>query len=180
MDLGTGDGKAVLAAAAADDKCLAVGIDANAAGMAEASRRAARPGPRGVSNALFVTAAVERLPSELTATADDVTVNFPWGSLLRGLLVPDPTVLQMVARIMKSGARLQMVFSVIDHDGASGLRAVGRADDVAHLAKPYAAAGLRIDGVRPAEEAAIASSSWGRRLRAGSQRPMWLLRAERT
>jgi hypothetical protein len=64
-----------------------IGIDANAASMADASRRAARPVKRGgLPNALFVVAAAENLPSELGGWAEAVTVHFPWGSLLRGLL----------------------------------------------------------------------------------------------
>jgi 16S rRNA (adenine(1408)-N(1))-methyltransferase len=47
----------VLAAAAAQPDTLMVGVDANAAGMREASRRAAR-----VPNALYVIAAAEHPP----------------------------------------------------------------------------------------------------------------------
>ena len=60
IDLGTGDGRHVLAAAAARRDTLVVGIDANAAGMAEASRRAARRG--ALPNALFAAAAAEHPP----------------------------------------------------------------------------------------------------------------------
>lgn len=60
IDLGTGDGRHVLAAAAARRDTLLVGIDANAAGMAEASRRAARRG--ALPNALFAVAAAEHPP----------------------------------------------------------------------------------------------------------------------
>ena len=60
LDLGTGDGRHVLAAAAARPDTLAVGIDANAAGMAEASRKAARRG--ALPNALFAVAAAEHPP----------------------------------------------------------------------------------------------------------------------
>lgn len=59
LDLGTGDGRAVLAAAAAQPDTLVVGVDANAAAMAEASRRAAR---RDLRNALFIVAAAEHPP----------------------------------------------------------------------------------------------------------------------
>jgi 16S rRNA (adenine(1408)-N(1))-methyltransferase len=41
IDLGTGDGRHVLALAAARPDTLVIGVDANAAGMAESSRRAA-------------------------------------------------------------------------------------------------------------------------------------------
>jgi 16S rRNA (adenine(1408)-N(1))-methyltransferase len=60
IDLGTGDGRHVLAAAAASPDTLVVGVDANAAGMAEASRRAARRS--ALPNALFAVAAAEHPP----------------------------------------------------------------------------------------------------------------------
>jgi 16S rRNA (adenine(1408)-N(1))-methyltransferase len=81
----------VLAAAADEPDRLVVGIDANAAGMATASRRAAAtPRRGGLPNALFVVAAIGALPRELDGLADVVTVHFPWGSLLRGLLGAEP------------------------------------------------------------------------------------------
>ncbi|HEX2155999.1 MAG TPA: hypothetical protein VHS79_03275 [Actinomycetes bacterium] len=55
----------MLAAAAAELDRLVVGVDAGAAAMEEASRRAARrPGRGGLPNALFVVAAAEALPPE--------------------------------------------------------------------------------------------------------------------
>ena len=59
VDLGTGDGRSVLAAAAARPDTLVVGVDANAAGMAAASRRALK---RRLPNAVFVVAAAEHPP----------------------------------------------------------------------------------------------------------------------
>jgi 16S rRNA (adenine(1408)-N(1))-methyltransferase len=59
VDLGTGDGRRVLRAAAARPDTLIIGMDANAAGMAEASRRARRG---ALPNALFVVAAAEHPP----------------------------------------------------------------------------------------------------------------------
>jgi len=50
----------VLAAASSRPDTLVIGVDANAAGMAEASRRAARRG--AVPNALFAVAAAEHPP----------------------------------------------------------------------------------------------------------------------
>jgi 16S rRNA (adenine(1408)-N(1))-methyltransferase len=53
----------VLATAAAQPDRLVIGVDASAAAMAAASRRAAaRPARGGLPNALFVVAAVESLP----------------------------------------------------------------------------------------------------------------------
>jgi 16S rRNA (adenine(1408)-N(1))-methyltransferase len=60
IDLGTGDGRRVLRAAAAQPETLTIGVDANAAGMADASRRAARRG--ALPNTLFAVAAAEHPP----------------------------------------------------------------------------------------------------------------------
>jgi tRNA G46 methylase TrmB len=59
VDLGTGDGRSVLAAAAARPDTLFAGVDANAAGMAESARRALK---RRLPNVLFVVAAAEHPP----------------------------------------------------------------------------------------------------------------------
>jgi len=60
IDLGTGDGRFVLAAAAARPETLVIGLDASAAGMAESSRRAARR--NALPNAVFAVAAAEHPP----------------------------------------------------------------------------------------------------------------------
>jgi 16S rRNA (adenine(1408)-N(1))-methyltransferase len=78
IDLGTGDGRYVLAAAAADPHRLVIGVDANAAGMTDAARRAMGTARRtGVANAVFLAAAAEALPQELDSVADLVTAHFP-------------------------------------------------------------------------------------------------------
>jgi 16S rRNA (adenine(1408)-N(1))-methyltransferase len=60
IDLGAGDGRHVLTTARARPDTLVIGVDANADGMAEASRRAARRD--AVPNALFAVAAAEHPP----------------------------------------------------------------------------------------------------------------------
>jgi methylase of polypeptide subunit release factors len=60
IDLGTGDGRSVLAAAAARPDALVIGVDASAEAMATASRRATRRS--ALPNALFAVAAAEHPP----------------------------------------------------------------------------------------------------------------------
>jgi len=60
LDLGTGDGRSVLAAAAARPDALVIGVDASAEEMVDASRRATRRG--ALPNALFAVAAAEHPP----------------------------------------------------------------------------------------------------------------------
>jgi len=170
----------VLAAAAAQPDRLVVGVDANAAGMTAASRRAAaRPSRGGLSNALFVVAAAEALPAELEGVADLVTVHFPWGSLLRGLLGADPATTTGLTRLLRPGATLQLLVSSTVRDRGAGVAPI-QAATLHALAASYAAWGLAVTEARPATAADVAAahSSWGKRLGAGTLRPAWLLRAQ--
>jgi 16S rRNA (adenine(1408)-N(1))-methyltransferase len=164
LDLGTGDGRSVLAAARSRPDVLVIGVDASAAAMARSSRRAA-------PNALFVAAAAERPP--LTGIADAMTINFPWASLLRGVLGHDEAVLAGIARLAAPGASITALVSVVERDGVPGLPEPGA------LAAAYARHGLRLVESRPAGAAEIAASgsSWAKRLRAGAARPVTLLRS---
>jgi len=182
VDLGTGDGRFVLAAASDRPDRLVVGIDASAAAMAEASRRAAAsPRRGGRPNALFVAAAAEALPPELDGLADLVTVHFPWGSLLRGLLGADPGVVGGIARVMRPGAQLDLLVSVTDRDHSAGASPL-EAEAIAALAPAYRRLGLELDRPRLATpgEVTATRSTWGRRLGAGARRPAWLVRARRS
>ena len=90
--------------------------------------RPARPSRGGLPNALFVVAAVEALPAELEGVADLVTVHFPWGSLLRGLLGADPATMSSLTRVLRPGANLQLLVSSTVRD-----RGAGGADPAATL-----------------------------------------------
>jgi 16S rRNA (adenine(1408)-N(1))-methyltransferase len=169
----------VLAAAAAQPDRLVVGVDANAAGMATASRRAAAtPRRGGRPNALFVVAAAQALPRELDGVADLVTVHFPWGSLLRGLLAADPAMLAALTRVLRPGATLSMLLSSTDRDHGAGVAPL-RQETLQALAGAYGRHGLAVTAARPATAADVAAahSTWGKRLGAGAGRPAWLLRA---
>jgi len=171
-----------LATAAARPDVLAIGVDADAGSMAEASGRAARATKRGaLPRALFVVAAAEALPAELDGLADMLTVQFPWGSLLRGLLEADPSIVSGIARLLKPGAVATLLLSVTERDRA----AIGR-DSVDEgtfwaLAPRYAMHDVLLCEVRPAtaEEIVGSHSTWAKRLGAGSRRPAWLVRFER-
>lgn len=180
VDVGTGDGRAVLRRAAAEPRALAVGIDAAASAMVGASRRADRRGPR---NALFLAAGVEALvATPLAGHADLVTVQFPWGSLLRGVVGVDDAALRGVACLLAHGGRLEVLASVVPSDGVPGMPSLDRDADPA-IRRAWSAAGLRLTGSRPASAAEFAASgsTWARRLRAGGDtRPVWRLEGTRS
>jgi 16S rRNA (adenine(1408)-N(1))-methyltransferase len=169
----------VLAAAEAQADRLVIGVDASAAAMASASRRAsAKPRRGGLPNALFVVAAAESLPPELDGVADLVTVHFPWGSLLRGVLGADPAIMTSLTRVMRPGATLSMLLSSTARDHGAGVEPI-RERTLQALAGEYGRHGLAVTEARPATSADVAAahSTWGKRLGAGGRRPAWLLRA---
>lgn len=177
VDIGTGDGRAALVGAAAEPAALVIGVDAAAASMAEASRRADRRGPR---NALFLAAGVETLPaSPLAGSADLVTITFPWGSLLRGVLGLDDRALCGVASVARCGARIEGLVSVVPSDGVPGIQRLDASWRPA-IEGPWSAAGLELTSMCVASPAdlAAASSSWARRL--GAERTVWRLEGVRS
>jgi len=164
-----------MARARAEPGAFVIGIDASASAMAEASRRAARPVSRsGISNALFVVAAAERPPRELRGIADELTINFPWGSLLRGALAVDDTAARGIAALLKPGARLTALVSVTPRDSLE-LGAMDEPGALNLLAGRWANHGLKLVSVCLATEADVAAirSTWARRLGVGRSRPAW-------
>ena len=178
IDLGTGDGRAVLAEVLADPEALVLGIDADARAMAEASRRAARRDPDPATRrAWFLAVGVERLPPELAGIADRVTVRFPWASLLRGALGLDPDVTESIGRLVAPGGRLELTLSVAGRDAPAVTGLAGDVDAAARarIVAAFAAHGLELVAIHPVTTADLATlhSTWARRLRAGGDRPAW-------
>ena len=109
--------------------------------------------------------------------ADEVTVHFPWGSLLRGALVEDESVFDAICRLPHPGGALTLVFSVIARDGRAPLSA----RDIARVTREYRLSGFGLVEDRAVERADVAAarSSWGKRLDVGGTRPGHLLRIRR-
>jgi 16S rRNA (adenine(1408)-N(1))-methyltransferase len=101
IDVGTGDGRYVMHVARTRPSWFAVGVDACRENLRKASRRAP-------ANALYVIANALALPKELDGMASKVTINFPWGSLLAGLLDGEPGLLEGLLAIARPGAALEV------------------------------------------------------------------------
>jgi 16S rRNA (adenine(1408)-N(1))-methyltransferase len=172
LDLGAGDGRYAYECARRDRQCLYVAVDPDAETLAEYAFRASRkPARGGAENAHFVVAAVEALPPELQGLAARVRINFPWGSLLRGLLQPDPTLLMAVASLLGPDGVLEIVMSYDpEHDpnafAGEALPLLDAAYLEATLLPAYAAYGLACSECRrlTRDEALALPSTWGRRL----------------
>jgi 16S rRNA (adenine(1408)-N(1))-methyltransferase len=174
LDIGTGDGKHVLAEARRRPDALVVGLDAGPDAMRRTALRAsAKPARGGTPNALFVWAAVEQLPSELTDVTE-VHSLMPWGSLLRALVTPDEPVLRAVADRCRPGAPFLITLNL--HAWRPPVAEVGSTEEPTPesapelLAPAYARAGWTLASADYLGDAALADlgTSWTKRL--GSSR----------
>ncbi len=101
VDLGTGDGRFVRHMASADSTCFVIGLDACRENLREVSRQAQR-------NTLYCIANALALPVELHGLATHVTINFPWGSLLDGLLTGNGALMGGLIAITRPGALIDV------------------------------------------------------------------------
>ncbi len=176
VDLGTGDGAWPRRFAREHPQLLAVGIDSDRGSLREAARMAERkPARGGAPNALFVAAAAESLPSELSGAADWLTIYFPWSALLALVLRGDPRVSEMLIHTAAARARLSIVLNAeavpdgFDLPTPESLRR--------SLADPLAAAAFRITSCGWTSEPP--PTTWSGRLVKGSGRQLIGLQALR-
>ena len=124
---------------------------------------------------------MEALPGELAGLAHEVTVNYPWGSLLRGLLEPRADAARAVRSLCRVGAELRITTSVDPVRDAAMLEGLPVCFlDAAHherLAAEFAAAGFEMCAITElaAADARAVGTAWARKLAAGRARRTWLL-----
>lgn len=154
-----------------------LGLDANASAMVDASRRAARSARKGgFPNAAFVLASAESPLPAFHASADLVTVRFPWGSLLRGVVGSDPAVAAGVVDLVAAGGSLELLLAPALRDGLDGVP-TSTDDLVGGAARAFGPYGFDVEDVQtptPAE-AKASGSTWAKRL----DRPATLIRLAR-
>jgi 16S rRNA (adenine(1408)-N(1))-methyltransferase len=180
IDIGTGDGSFVYQCARENPKKFFIGIDANARPLDKISEKIHRkPGKGGLANVLFLQAAVEDLPVELNGVANEVHVHFPWGSLLRGIVVGDAPVLNNLRRLCAPEALLEVVIGLDQERDQSELQRLGipafsieYIDTV--LTDSYRRAGFEIveRSQRPFSDSPRLHSTWARRLRDNPNRQL--------
>jgi hypothetical protein len=95
LDLGTGDGRYARAIAAKHPDWFIIGVDSCRENLREHSQVK-------LQNMLFVIANAQNLPTELNGLFSQVTINFPWGSLLESLLINDSKLMCGLKSISRS------------------------------------------------------------------------------
>lgn len=183
IDLGTGDGLFVYQSARANPRKFYIGVDANPRPLEKLSEKIHRkPSKGGLTNVLFLQAAVEDLPSELNGVADEVHIHFPWGSLLQAVATGDAHTLQNIRRICKEGALLEIILGLDPARDRSEIERLSlpditleHVDDV--LSPLYLAAGFEIferATLLPRDWPDL-KTSWAKRLKGNRNRPLLYL-----
>jgi hypothetical protein len=101
LDLGTGDGRYVQYVAQTHPTYFVIGVDACRENLQQVSRKLP-------ANALCLIANVGNLPGELAGMASIITINFPWGSLLTGLLDRHSAIIANLQRMAQPETRLEI------------------------------------------------------------------------
>jgi 16S rRNA (adenine(1408)-N(1))-methyltransferase len=170
VDLGTGDGAYALRVARMHPDHAVIGLDT----MLDHLRGARKRHPRNVR---FDQADALAWPLGTLPGADLVTINFPYGSLLRGLVEGDPALLQRLDALLGPGSRLAIRVN------RSALVATG----LDPLTGPdrITATVSQLDGVRVAtctldrDDLRAFPSSWAKRLGYGRETGAVLVEAVR-
>jgi len=95
LDLGTGDGRYVRTLAEEHPDWFIIGVDSCRENLHEHSQAK-------LQNMLFVIASAQELPKELKGLVSQITINFPWGSLLESLLTDDSRLMNGLESISRS------------------------------------------------------------------------------
>jgi 16S rRNA (adenine(1408)-N(1))-methyltransferase len=184
IDIGTGDGRYVLAAARSNANKFFIGIDANVKPLEKPSMKATRkPAKGGLPNAMFVQAAIEDLPDELDGVADEIHIHFSWGSLLRAVAAGEEAVLRSLCRIAAPGCLLEIVIGIDRERDKTEIERLGIPElSPAYLkgtlAPKFSEAGFRLldHGELAGERWRSLETSWARRLgNTGSRSVTYLL-----
>ncbi len=168
VDLGTGDGKFALHLARERPDAGVIALDA-------CLDHVCAPRKRWPSNVRFVAEDALAWPAEDVPPAATVSINFPYGSLLRGLVEGDEELLSRLERLLAPGGRLDVRLNASALEGA-GLDPETAWDDVARSLGRLP--GLRVKRAPLAQEDLRRfPSSWAKRLGYGRPQEAFEVRA---
>lgn len=168
LDLGTGDGRFARQMAAQHPRDFFIGLDSCRENLREHSRA-------GLPNALYVIASAQALPAELNGLVSQITINFPWGSLLASLLEADESLVGGLLHIAQPGADLTIRLN----GGALAEQGWALDNGAEQVSQNLASCGFKMR--KPAclgpVELRSCPSTWARKLAVGRDPRGWLLRA---
>ena len=114
-DIGAGDGKQIYRLARKNPQNFYVGIEPNHQSYKQTEKKSkSKKEKGGLDNLIFVNSSIENISDELKNTFDELLINFPWGNLLEGVILPLPEILQNLVMIAKDRADLIIITTYDD------------------------------------------------------------------
>lgn len=187
IDIGTGDGRFAFRLAQAHPETLVIGMDPVREAMREFSSRAARkPAKGGLDNLVYIVAGIEQPPEELAGVADEVHVNLPWGSLMRGIILGDAQVVGNLAGLLSPAGTIRIILNTrifsdpipLEAQGLPELTPSYVAEELAPIFLNY---GIELvdAGSLPPEDLLDLGTTWARRLSHRTPPPSFLIEGVR-
>ena len=170
VDLGTGDGKFAIHLARERPEVGVIALDA-------CLDHICAPRRRWPPNLRFVVQDALAWPAEDVPRADTVSINFPYGSLLRGLVEGDEVLLCRLEPLLAPGGRLDVRVNASALE-ATGLDPETGRTDVARALGRIPGMRVRCQPLMP-EDLRNCPSSWAKRLGYGSRQEAFEVRAVR-
>lgn len=187
IDLGTGDGLFAWRMAKEKPETFVVGMDAARESLREGSSRAIKkPARGGAPNALFICMNVLEMPEELTAIADSISINYPWGSLLQAVSEPNEKVMQQFIALGKEKCHFDFYINMQvfeDETRRENLNLPEMTSEalMTHLMNGYSKLGLTILSREyiPAGASVDVASTWAAKLTRRSKRSTLYIEAQK-
>ncbi|WIV11840.1 hypothetical protein [Proteiniborus sp. MB09-C3] len=184
IDIGTGDGQFIYKRAKSNAGELYIGVDSSIDNMRKYSiKTTKKPSKGGLNNILFVVGNVDDLPNEMTATADKITINLPWGSLRDGLVKGEEIVLSNIKKISKVKAEIDICVTYSTkyekreiHERELPILSIDFIKT--HLKKQYMAYGINIEDAYIWDNNMLKSldTKWAKKLAYGKEREIFYLK----
>jgi len=140
-----------------------------------------KPQRGGISNALFIWASIESLPPDLQRIADEITIHYPWGSLLHALVAPDLKALKSIAQLAHSRASLTIlinisIFEDVEYCQRLGLPILTLERVKTIIVPQYHEIGIEVKHAQVLDRNIPYRTTWGQKLTCGSGRKqiLWL------
>lgn len=184
VDIGTGDGRFIYSNAKTNPENFYIGIDP---ALKQAEKYIRKANRERLNNLEFLPASIENLPAELSEHADEVYVNFPWGSLLAGIAKGEKGIAESLSRILKSGGTLFVTFGYSE-DAEPGeterleIPNLSESQLQQEVIPVFESAGLKLNKTQSLGKKEIfeMESSWAKKLTFGRERQIFRLEFTKT
>ena len=112
VDLGTGNGKFAYKEAIKNQNIFYIGIDPIGENIIKYYKKKKKKLKRyNLKNLVFVISPIQDIDEDLFNLVDDIYINFPWGSLLEGIVKGEEKLLKNIYSLAKDGGNIHLTFT---------------------------------------------------------------------